>query len=124
MTPNKTLVTTFLDLAFNQHQPEQAATQYLGATYRQHNPMAADGPAAFVAFVRWFSHTHPALRLETKRVLAEGDMVAVHGHLIREPGDRGVAVIDLFRVEDGKIVEHWDVLQDVPEKSANDNTMF
>ena len=64
------------------------------------------------------------MRIDIKRLVAEGDLVVTHSHLVREPGDRGQAVVDIFRLENGKIVEHWDVLQDVPEQAANTNTMF
>ena len=66
----------------------------------------------------------PAYRTEVKRMVAEGDLVAVHHHVRPAPGDRGRAVVDIFRLEDGRIVEHWDVVQEVPETAANDNTMF
>jgi predicted SnoaL-like aldol condensation-catalyzing enzyme len=59
-----------------------------------------------------------------KRVLVDGDMVILHVHAIREPGERGVAIVDIFRLENGKIVEHWDVVQPIPEKAANSNGMF
>ena len=64
------------------------------------------------------------MRFDFKRFVAEGDLVVVHSHLVRKPGDRGMAVMDIFRLENGKIVEHWDVLQEVPESPANNNTMF
>ena len=57
-------------------------------------------------------------------MIAEGDIVVLHVHSVREPGQRGRAIVDMFRLENGKIVEHWDVIQDLPEKPANDNTMF
>ena len=66
----------------------------------------------------------PNSRSEIKRVIAEGDLVVLHVHSVREPGQRGRAIVDMFRLENGKIVEHWDVIQDIPEKPANDNTMF
>ena len=64
------------------------------------------------------------MRFDFKRFVAEGDLVVVHSHLVRKPGDRGMAVMDIFRLENGKIVEHWDVLQEAPESPANNNTMF
>ena len=121
---NKTVVRGWNDLAFVQHQPEAAVAKYLGSYYRQHNPQAGDSPEAFIAFAHHFTGAFPNFRLNVKRVVAEGDLVIMHSHLVREPGDRGVAVVDIFRLEDGKIVEHWDVLQEVPEKAANNNTMF
>ncbi len=98
--------------------------KYLGSNYRQHNPQAGDGAEAFIAFVHYFTKAFPNFRIDVKRMVAEGDLVFMHSHLVREPGDRGSAVVDIFRLEDGKIVEHWDVVQEVPEKAANNNTMF
>ena len=121
---NKAAVRAFYDLAFNQQKPAEAAAQYLGRSYRQHNPMAPDGAEPFVAFVVGFVNAFPQLRVDFKRLVAEGDLVTVHSHFVRQPGDRGMAVMDIFRLEDGKLVEHWDVLQEVPEKAANPNTMF
>lgn len=121
---NKSVVRGWNDLAFVQHQPEAAVAKYLGSYYRQHNSQAADGGEAFIAFVHRFTGAFPNFRLDVKRVVAEGDLVVMHSHLVREPGERGAAVVDIFRLEDGKIVEHWDVVQDVPEKAANNNSMF
>lgn len=121
---NKTVVREFYNLAFNLKKPEEAVAKYMGSSYRQHNPAAGDGPEPFIAFVRGFAQAHPSFRFDLKRQVAEGDLVVVHSHLIRQPGDRGMAVMDIFRLEDGRIVEHWDVLQEVPESSANKNTMF
>ena len=104
--------------------PEGAVERYLGDRYVQHNPQAADGPQAFIGFVRWYRGEFPELRLEIKRMIAEGDLVVTHGLITTAPEDRGTAVVDIFRVENGKIVEHWDVLQPVPDEAANDNTMF
>jgi predicted SnoaL-like aldol condensation-catalyzing enzyme len=77
-----------------------------------------------VAFVTGFVTAFPKLRVIVKRIVAEGDLVAFHSHFVREPGDRGVAVMDIFRLDGGKVVEHWDVLQEVPAAAANPNTMF
>jgi predicted SnoaL-like aldol condensation-catalyzing enzyme len=121
---NKRLVREYYDLAFNQRQPEAAVARYQGPYYRQHNPQAADGAEPFIGFVHYMAGAFPEMRMEIKRMVAEGDLVVTHSHLVRSPGDRGIAVMDIFRLEDGKVVEHWDVLQDVPEQSANNNTMF
>ncbi|MGH2376484.1 MAG: nuclear transport factor 2 family protein [bacterium] len=121
---NKATVRHFYNLAFNVRKPEEAVAKHIGSSYRQHNPAAGDGPEPFIAFVRGYAQAFPSLRVDFKRLIAEGDLVVVHNHHIRHPGDRGVAVMDIFRLENGKIVEHWDVLQEVPEPSANKNTMF
>lgn len=121
---NKVTVKAFYDLAFNQRQPEEAVKQYVGPYYRQHNPLAGDGPEPFIGFVKWITGENPDLQFVFKRLVAEGDLVVVHSHLIPAKGARGTAVMDIFRLEDGRIVEHWDVLQEVPEKAANENTMF
>lgn len=95
-----------------------------GGAYRQHNPGAGDGPAPFIAFVTGFVTAYPVLQITFKRLVAEGDLVVVHSHFVHEPTDRGLAVMDIFRPEAGKIVEHRDVLQEVPATAANTNTMF
>jgi len=92
--------------------------------YRQHNPGGTDGHEPFIRVVRWLAQTYLSFRLELRRILGEGDLVVTHSHLIREPGDRGMAVVDIFRLENGRIVEHWDVVQEIPETSANNNTVF
>ncbi len=112
------------DLAINQRKPEEAVAEYLGPHNRQHNPGSVDGPEPFIGFMKWFAQTYPDFRMESKRIIAEGNYVVLHSHLIRKPGDRGNAIVDIFRLENGKIVERWDVVQEVPETSANNNTMF
>jgi predicted SnoaL-like aldol condensation-catalyzing enzyme len=121
---NKELVRDFYHLALNLKKPEEAVEKYLGPYYRQHNPGAADGAEAFIAFVKGFTAAFPALHFDFRRFIAEGDLVLVHSHLVRQPQERGMAVMDIFRIEDNKIVEHWDVLQEIPESPANNNTMF
>ena len=112
------------EIALDQRKPEEAAARDLGPYYRQHNPGAADGAESYIAFMKRLAQTYPDFRMETKRMIAEGDTVVLHSHLVLKPGDRGLAVVDIFRLENGKIVEHWDVVQEVPETSANNNTMF
>ena len=121
---NKKIVLEYTDLAFTQRKPEEAVTKYQGPYYRQHNPSATDGSEAFIGFMEWFMQTYPSFQMELKRIIVEGDLVVTHSHLIRAPGERGLAVVDIFRLENGKIVEHWDVVQEIPETSANNNTMF
>jgi predicted SnoaL-like aldol condensation-catalyzing enzyme len=121
---NKRIVRAWHALAINQRKPEEEVAKYIGPHYRQHNPGSADGPEPFIAIVNWFAQNYPDFRFESKRIIAEGDYVVLQSHLIRKPGDRGQAVVDIFRLENGKIVEHWDVVQEVPETSANNNTMF
>lgn len=125
MNPKK-LVEEFYDLAFNRHEPVEAAEKYLAPEYIQHNPFVATGSAAFVdAFRDAFKiEKGRQSRAVFKRTIAEGDLVVLHLHKIRFEGDRGVAGVDIFRVEDGRITEHWDVNQPVPEESKNANTMF
>ncbi len=117
---NKRAVRSFYELAFNGKEPEEAVAKYVGDRYVQHNPEADDGPEAFIGFVRAF----PELSLEIKRIVAEDDIVVTHGLVKFSADDRGTVAADLFRLEDGKIVEHWDVLQPFPEESANDHPMF
>lgn len=119
---NKRIAREWHELAMR--KPEEAVVKYLGTNYRQHNPGTADGPESFIKTVKWFAQNFPEFRMETKRIIAEGDLVVLHSHLILKPGDRGSAVVEIFRLETGKIVEHWDVVQEVPETSANNNTMF
>jgi predicted SnoaL-like aldol condensation-catalyzing enzyme len=120
---NKRIVLDFYDKGLNQKDFE-AASRHFGGRYVQHNPNAADGPAGFKGFVQFLKDKFPQSRSEVKRAFAEGDYVIVHVHAVREPGTRGNAIVDIFRLDNGKIVEHWDVVQPIPEKAANSNGMF
>jgi predicted SnoaL-like aldol condensation-catalyzing enzyme len=120
---NKKVVVDFYEKALNQKDFD-AAAKYFGPRYIQHNPLVPNGPDGLKALVTLLKEKFPNAHSEIKRVIAEGDLVVLHVHAVREPGQRGRAIVDIFKVEDGKIVEHWDVIQDVPEKAANDNTMF
>jgi len=120
---NKKAVVDFYNLALNEKNFE-AASKYIGPRYTQHNPLAADGPEGLKAFIGFLRDKFPQSRSEIKRVFADGDYVILHVHSLREPGARGRAIVDIFKLENGKVVEHWDVVQDVPEKAANSNGMF
>ena len=121
---NKRLVLEFFELAFVKREPAQAAARYLGETYTQHNPTAPDGAAAFSDLIGGLFAQAPDASFHLKRAVAEDDLVVLHYNLKMFPDDLGHAVVDIFRVEDGRIVEHWDVMQTVPPESANDNGMF
>jgi predicted SnoaL-like aldol condensation-catalyzing enzyme len=120
---NKKLVVAFYDAAINQKDFEKAAA-YLGPVYKQHNPTAQDGPEGLKAFIDFLKARFPTQKGEIKQVIAEGDKVVLHVHSTRDDGTPGRAIVDIFRVQNGKVVEHWDVIQDIPAKAANDNGMF
>jgi predicted SnoaL-like aldol condensation-catalyzing enzyme len=123
MEENKKAVAAFYDAAINQKDFE-AAAKFIGPRYVQHNPRAADGPEGLKAFLGVLREKFPDYHSEIKRVFADGDYVILHVHNVPMPGARGAAIVDIFKLEDGKIVEHWDVRQEIPEQSANSNTMF
>jgi len=120
---NKKMVVEFYEKAINEKDFD-AASKFLGPRYTQHNPVGADGPEGLKGFLGFLKSAFPKSRTEIKRVFADGDYVILHAHSVREPGTLGRAVMDIFKIENGKIVEHWDVIQDIPEKSANSNGMF
>jgi predicted SnoaL-like aldol condensation-catalyzing enzyme len=123
MEENKKTVRALYEAVLNKKDFDEAS-KYLGSKYIQHNPNAADGPDGLKGFIGFLKDKFPNNRSEIKRIFADGDYVIVHVHAVREPGTRGNAIIDIFRLENGKVVEHWDAVQPIPEKAANDNGMF
>ncbi|MBI2784787.1 MAG: ester cyclase [Legionella longbeachae] len=120
---NKAVVTAFYNELINQKNFE-TASQYLGTHFIQHNPMVVDDVDGLRAFVEFLRNKFPDAHSEIKKIFAEGDYVMVHVHSIREPGTAGRAIFDLFKLQNGKIIEHWDVIQDIPVESKNTNGMF
>ncbi|SDM28598.1 nuclear transport factor 2 family protein [Allokutzneria albata] len=116
---NKKTVQDFLDLAFNERRPAEAIATHLHPGYIQHNPHAPAGYAGSAEFLSGFVGQFPELRLDFKRVLADGDFVITHCHMRLTPESRGSAVVDIVRLRDGKIIEHWDVVQEIPEHPTN-----
>jgi predicted SnoaL-like aldol condensation-catalyzing enzyme len=121
---NKKIAVAFLTMIFNEHKVEEAFQLYSVPDYKQHNPFAATGAKAAIDFFGPYLKQNPEVRTEIIRVIAEGDLVAIHNNPKANSKDRGRAVVDIFRIANGKVVEHWDAVQDIPEKSANSNTMF
>ena len=120
---NRTLVLEFYDTFFNLHKVDEAA-KVVAEDYIQHNPTVPDGKEPFVSYYRDFFKKTPGSRARIIRSAVEGDIVWLHVHSVNDEKDRGEAGLDVFRVKDGKIVEHWDVIQAVPETAENRNTMF
>jgi len=120
---NRKAVLAFYEKGLNQKDVD-AALAYVGDRYTQHNPNAADGPEGFRKFIGFLREKFPNSHSEIKRSFVDGDYVILHVNAVREPGTKGNAIVDIFKLENGKIVEHWDVVQPIPDNPANNNTMF
>lgn len=122
-TDNKQMVEYFWNEVFNKHNTS-VIDNMIAPDYIQHNPGFQDGRQAFEDGIEGFLKEFPQSKAEIKHAGADGDLVFIHNHIALNDADRGQATVDIFRVKDGKIVEHWDVIQDIPEKAENNNTMF
>ena len=120
---NKELVMRFLNEFMIDHNID-VLDELLGPNYTQHNPGLGHGKASLIKFFQDFWEIYPKPGYYLKRIIAENDLVAIHYHFQPEPDEEGYAIVDIFRIEDGKLVEHWDVCQNMPEKSLNDSPMF
>ena len=120
----KEVVTKFMNEFYVEKRVREAFETWVEPAYIQHNPMAQTGRDAAIAFLEPFFKSHPDIRYSIKRIIADGNLVAVHSHGVFNPGERGLAIVDILRVDGCKIAEHWDVAQPVPEKAANTNGMF
>jgi predicted SnoaL-like aldol condensation-catalyzing enzyme len=120
---NKEVVLGFLRLAFGEKRPADAFAEYVGDDYVQHNPHAPARADASADYLAGFVARFPELSLDVRRVIAEGDLVCTHSLMRLTPGSRGSAIADVMRVRDGRIVEHWDVVQEIPEATAGGNPM-
>ena len=121
---NKRAAETFYDLFFNQGKPAEAVERFAGETYIQHNPTIVDGKQGFIDYFVEAAKNYPQRRVYLKRTLTDGPYVIIHVHMVWSPAF-AMAGIDIFKFDDhGKIIEHWDVLQKIPDESANGNTMF
>ena len=122
---NKANTVAFYKKAVFEGDVENAFRIYAGDPYRQHNPLIEDGVEGLRKFVAWMLRQSSGRARRDKRVFADGDYVILHSHWRGlSDGPRGEAVVDIYRLEDGKVVEHWDVIQPIPETAANNNTMF
>ncbi|OZI66237.1 nuclear transport factor 2 family protein [Bordetella genomosp. 11] len=121
---NKAVVTAFFRMLFQDKNVDKALQTYVDKDLIQHDPYLPDGASAMADFYAPYLEQHPTASASIKRMIAEDDLVVVHYLWKESPEDAGQAVVDIFRLRDGKIVEHWDVSQDIPENPANRNTMF
>ena len=120
----KAVVDDFQQMAFFDHKPVEAVLKYVSPNVIEHDPTTANGREGILAYFKKRDWSKSEMQDKIYREIAQGDMVVVHHHIVDHPGERGMAAIDIFRVKDGLIVEHWDVLQPVPEKPANTLSMF
>lgn len=120
---NKKNVIAFYNEIINR-KDFNAASKFIGKEYVQHNPKAADGTDGLKNYIQYLRDTYPQAKSDIKHIFAEGDYVVLHVHTTLQPNTRGLSIVDIFKLNHGKIVEHWDTIQEVPAQSANPNGMF
>ena len=120
---NKDAAVSFLKMA-SRGEGREAYSKFVGGGFKHHNPYFEGSAETLMAAMEENARQNPNKTLDVKQVIAEGDLVAVHSHVRQNPEDRGGAVVHLFRFEDGRIVELWDLGQAVPEQSPNQYGMF
>jgi predicted SnoaL-like aldol condensation-catalyzing enzyme len=123
LAANKKTAVAFYEASINR-KDFAAAVPFLGSYYKQHNPTAKDGAEGLKAFIEFLKAKYPQQHGDIRQVIADGDLVALHVLSTRGDNTPGRAIVDIFRVQNGKIVEHWDVIQDIPAQAANTNGMF
>lgn len=121
---NERVVADFYHLCFDQKQPKAAFDRFVAAALIQHNPGLADGAQSALASLEKRLRENPEIHFEIRHIIAEGNLVVVHALIKSDRLDRGRAVVDIFRVSQERIVEHWDIVQPMPELAANPHPMF
>lgn len=120
---NLEIATDFIDAIVNK-KDFNLASQYLGSEYIEHDPQGENGPIGLKGFIESLKENYPESRIEIKRAIVDGDYVVFHVYSLLNPGTPGQAIVDIFRLENGKVIEHWDVTQAIPDSAANANGMF
>jgi predicted SnoaL-like aldol condensation-catalyzing enzyme len=120
---NKKTVLEFYSKGVNQ-KDFTVASAYLDPAFKHHNPVRSGGIEGIKAFLNMLREKHPNARFDVKRVFADGDHIIVHVHAMLDPGAKGTSIVDIYRLSGGRIVEHWDVRQDIPDNVTDLNGLF
>lgn len=123
-TPPREVLLNFERMAFDERQPEAAVRKYFSPDVVDHDPNVRGDRDSIIERLSKLDWSTGGPQRTIMHVVVDGDIVAVHHHLVRKPGEAGIAAVDLFRIKDGLVVEHWDVLQPIPEDSPNTHGMF